>query len=335
MSDYTLHPHGIYQVRLPMGNPAWMNSYLIPDGDGYTLVDPGFNTPAVIALWERVSAELGFRFQQIRNILVTHHHPDHYGLAGWFQQQSGAPVYVSTIAKQQIEALWGEGRPLVAFFLETYRRNGLPQPIYDELALQLHNNLQQVLPQAQLSILDEGESIAIGDTVFEVLHVPGHAAGHNAFYSREWRVIFVGDQVMPDSLPDTCYVSDAYDPSPIHSYLASLDKLAPYEVELAFPGHHQPFAHFRERLEQLKQLNSERQQKVEAQFADGQWKTAYEVYFGAFEPVPALMQKRFHFTETLSRVRYALARGLIEQSEQGADGVWHYRLARSAKSEQE
>lgn len=325
MSDYSLHPHGIYQIRLPMGNPAWMNSYLLPDGEGYTLIDPGFNTEATIAFWHEISKEIGFTFDQIRKIIVTHHHPDHYGLAGWFQQQSHAPVYVSTVAREQIEGLWGEGRPLVAFFMETYQKNGLPEDLLGQMRIHLDNNMQQVLPQATLTLLDEGESIQIGDAVFEVLSIPGHAAGHNAFYSKALQIIFVGDQVMPGSLPDTCYVSDEFDPSPIHSFIQSLDKLKPYSVQLAFPGHHQPFAHFTERLAQLKELNAERQQKVVDQFTADEWKTAYEAYYGVFEPVPALIQKRFHFTETISRVRYALSRGLIEQTEQ--NGVVKYRKA--------
>jgi glyoxylase-like metal-dependent hydrolase (beta-lactamase superfamily II) len=323
MSQITLHPHGIYQVRLPMANPPWMNSYLVPDGDGYALIDPGFNTEAVIELWQSVAKEIGLSFDRIRKILVTHHHPDHYGLAGWFQQQSGAPVYVSTLAKRQIEGLWGEGRPLVAHFLETYRQNGMPADLLAQLKEQLENNLHQVLPHATLTTLDEGETIRIGDTVFQVLHVPGHAAGHSAFYSEDWQVIFIGDEVMPDSLPDTCFVSDEFDPSPIRSYIESLDKLHPYQVQWAFPGHHQPFAHFRERLAQLHRLNAERQQKVVDQFAADTWKTVYEAYYGVFEPVSSLIQKRFHFTETISRVRYALSQGLIEQTEQ--NGILKYR----------
>lgn len=325
MSDYSLHPHGIYQIRLPMGNPAWMNSYLLPDGDGYALIDPGFSTEAAIAYWHEVSAEIGFTFDQIRKIIVTHHHPDHYGLAGWFQRQSHAPVYVSSLAKQQIEAIWGAGRPLIAFFLDTYRRNGLPQELHAQLRNQWEGTAQQVLPQAELTLLDEGQTLQIGDTVFEVLSIPGHAAGHNALYSKDWQIIFVGDQVMPDSLPDTCYVAERFDPSPVHSFIQSLDKLKPYTVQLAFPGHHQPFAHFSERLEQLEALNAERQQQVVDQFTADSWKSAYEAYYGVFEPVPALIQKRFHFTETLSRVSYALTQGLIEETEQ--DGVLKYRQA--------
>ena len=323
LSHYTLHPHGIYQIRLPMGSSFWMNSYLIPDGDGYTIIDPGFNTEEIINLWHKVSREIGFTFNQIRKIIVTHHHPDHYGLSGWFQQHSNAPVYVSSLAKQQIEGLWGEGRPLVSFFLETYRKNGIPERLYEQLEENLIDNIQQVLPHATTTILDKGQAIQIGDSTYEVLLIAGHAAGHLALYSKELKIIFVGDQVMPDSSPDTCYVADEYDVNPIQSYIQSLNSLKGYDVRMAFPGHHQPFHHFIERLEQLKQLNEERQQKVEKQFTVDEWKTAYEAYYGVFEPVPALIQKRFHFTETLSRVRYALLNGLIEQTEQA--GVVKYK----------
>ncbi|WP_135546364.1 MBL fold metallo-hydrolase [Paenibacillus cymbidii] len=325
MSDYTLHSHGIYQIRLPMGNPPWMNSYVLPDGDGFTLIDPGFNTEEIVAFWQETGPRIGLDFGKIRQILVTHHHPDHYGLAGWFQQQSGAPVYISTVAKRQIEGIWGEGRRLVPLFLDTYYRNGLPQLLVEQLREQWDSSISRVLPKPSLTVLDEGGKVRVGDIELEVLGIPGHAAGHNAFYSREWQAIFVGDQVMPDSLPDTCYVSDEFDTNPIRSFLDSLDKLQPYAVQLAFPGHHQPFSHFAERLEKLRQLNAERQRKVEAQLIGGEWKSAYEAYYDVFEPVPSLVQKRFHFTETISRIRYALSRGIIEQTVQ--EGVLKYRYA--------
>ena len=320
---YTVHEHGVYQVRLPMGEGFWMNSYLLPDGDGYSIIDPGFYTEEIVKVWENVSEELGFSLQQINMIIVTHHHPDHYGLSGWLQQKSSAPVYVSELADQQIKALWGRERPLLNYFLETFRNNGVPQELYEGLEAQLADNLSQVLPHATTTIVHEGDILTVGALQLELIHIPGHAAGHLALYNPEHKLIFVGDEVMPDSLPDTCYVADEYDANPIQSYIDSLYKLKRYEVSKAFPGHHQPFTNFSERLEQLEHLNEERQQKVVAQFTEDKWITTYDAYYGVFEPIAALIQKRFHFTETLSRLRYAWKLGHIEQREEA--GVLKYR----------
>jgi len=323
LSRFTKHELGIVQVRIPMGPTFWMNSYLIPDSDGYSIIDPGMYTEEVVQLWQDESEEIGFQLKQIKKIVVTHHHPDHYGLSGWLQEQSGAPVYLSKLADEQVKALWGGQRPLMTYFLETYRQNGLPAELYEQLKEQLADNLLQVLPHANTTIINEGESIQLGELKLEIIHTPGHAAGHLSFYSEEHELIFVGDTVMPDSLPDTCYVAEEYDANPISSYIETLNKLKRYKVKKAFPGHHQPFLNFSERLSQLEQLNKDRQQKVVEQFTAEEWKTAYEAYFGVFEPIDALIQKRFHYTETLSRVRYAFAEGLIEQKE--ASSIITYR----------
>ncbi len=67
----------------------------IRGSDGYTVIDPGLHTPDAEALWEQVLQERGIGFEHVEQIVLTHHHPDHYGMAGWFQERTGAPVLLS------------------------------------------------------------------------------------------------------------------------------------------------------------------------------------------------------------------------------------------------
>lgn len=49
----------------------------------------------------------------------------------------------------------------------------------------------------------EGENITFGDITFEVLFVPGHSAGHVAFYHRETGKLFSGDVLFQGSIGRT------------------------------------------------------------------------------------------------------------------------------------
>ncbi|WP_131017629.1 MBL fold metallo-hydrolase [Paenibacillus thalictri] len=322
MDLVSLHPNGIYQIRLPMGNPAWVNCYLIPDNGGYSVIDVGMHTETAVEMWRRASEQIGFTFEQIRSIVITHHHPDHYGLAGWLQQQSGAPVYVSSLAKRQIEGLWGENRWLVGSMLEMYRENGLPADVYAEMVQHWQGNGEQVKPHAQLTELNPGSSIVIGGEHYEVVDMPGHAAGHIGLYNKADRLLLCGDAIMPDSLPDTCFVPGGVDESPVESFLQTLKRMEAYEVELAFPGHYDPFSGFGKRLDELRELNAERQSRLLDQIRP-EPVTAFEIYARSFPPAASILQLRFGFTETLSRLRWAQELKLVEPVRQ--DGVVLYR----------
>ena len=83
---------GIHWLRMPMPFPLdHINLWLLEDGDSWTLVDTGYNTEEVRGLWRAVISNfLGGR--PITRLIVTHFHPDHMSLAGWFVDELGADL---------------------------------------------------------------------------------------------------------------------------------------------------------------------------------------------------------------------------------------------------
>ena len=83
-------------TRIPLGNTVFEgqnNAYLI-QGEVTTLVDVGIAMADARAdLVDGLSAA-GVELADLDQILLTHWHPDHSGLAGDLQAQSGAPVFV-------------------------------------------------------------------------------------------------------------------------------------------------------------------------------------------------------------------------------------------------
>ena len=100
----------IYQIKVPLPFPLrWVNSYLIRGRAGWTVIDPGLHSEETERVWEEARERIGFAWPDVVRIVLTHHHPDHYGMSGWLQERSKAPVYISRLGMEQAQAFWGEG----------------------------------------------------------------------------------------------------------------------------------------------------------------------------------------------------------------------------------
>ena len=81
---------GVLWIRLPLPMALdHVNVYALDDGDGWTIVDTGFHSRKSVAIWQSVlEGALGGR--PVKRVVVTHHHPDHIGNAGWFNANAAA-----------------------------------------------------------------------------------------------------------------------------------------------------------------------------------------------------------------------------------------------------
>ncbi len=81
---------GIYQLKVPIPeNPLeYLNCYLIEGKDGWLMVDTGWYTPDAFSALEAGLKDLGLAPVDIATMVVTHVHPDHFGLAGRIKQIS-------------------------------------------------------------------------------------------------------------------------------------------------------------------------------------------------------------------------------------------------------
>jgi len=269
--------NGWLQIKVPLPySLKWVNAYLLPEQTGWTLIDPGLRTEEIESFWNETLAELDIRLQDIRTIVLTHHHPDHYGLAGWFQERSGATVWMSKVAHGNAMRLWGENETFSDELTDAFLRHGLAEELEDEIRNHMRGFRGKVSPQPEdVRYISPGERFPMGGTEWEVYGGEGHAPGHLLFYERESGRLICGDQVLPDITPNIGWMPGG-DPDPLKSFMDSLHGVGHLEVSIVFPGHRDPFSSYRQRIEELLGHHERRMRKMADLIGDDE-KSAFEV----------------------------------------------------------
>ncbi|SFE50443.1 Glyoxylase, beta-lactamase superfamily II [Paenibacillus algorifonticola] len=298
--------HGLLQVKLPLPFALKsVNSYVLTEpAGGYTLIDPGLRTEETLAAWEEVFANHSFAPEQITRIVLTHQHPDHYGLAGHFAELSGAPVLMSRRAHRYAKRLWGADSTMTEELAALFALHGMPQRYIDEISSNLSSFHEKVSPQPlqdQMIYIEAGETLELGGSQWELLDAPGHAYGQLCFYEASKKWMICGDQVLPRITPNIS-VMPGEEINPLGDFLASLDHLSEYEVLRAFPGHYDSFTTFASRIAEIKQHHVERLEQMLVMLEEPL--TGFEVCgrsFGA-RAQQSPHQHRFAMAETLAHL---------------------------------
>ena len=72
-------------MRLPLPMALdHVNVYALDEGDSWTVIDTGFDSRKSRAIWADLLAG-PMAGKPVSRVVITHHHPDHVGLAGWFR----------------------------------------------------------------------------------------------------------------------------------------------------------------------------------------------------------------------------------------------------------
>ena len=304
--------NGVHQIKSPCpGDASWYtNVYVIEGGDGHILVDSGWDSQESLwALQEGIKAA-NLKLRDIKKVVITHIHPDHYGLSSKVKQICGAPVAIHRVDAGFISPRYKDFDNLIKKTEEMLRQNGVPEnelPQLKEASLWMS---KYVTPDAPEVKLEDGDTISNDTFEFEVLWTPGHSPGHICLYERERRFILTGDHVLYDTTPHVGLNPQSGD-NPLGNYISSLKKLERLKVHFILPGHGPMFNALGLIIEKILQHHEERKRAIMQALRDG-LKTAYEVaqqipwmvYEGrsSFQDLE-VWDKRMAVTETLAHLK--------------------------------
>ena len=233
--------HHIHQITLPTPFPVGpVHAYLV-QGDPLTLVDTGPRTPAALAALQAGLAEHGVALDDIRRVIITHAHADHYGLVGPIVAASGAEVWSHSLAQPLIEGWTSYLVPREQFWLDLLLAAGVPAALAEQTA-HLYRGMQQFITHAPVTrLLDEGDTIEMAGAAWQVLHCPGHADNLVCLYQPTDRLLLGNDHLLAhissNAIVGPPPLGETQRRRPLVDYWASLCRVYDMQIALVLTGH--------------------------------------------------------------------------------------------------
>jgi glyoxylase-like metal-dependent hydrolase (beta-lactamase superfamily II) len=253
---------GIYRLELPMPfELKHVNVYLLRDGAGFTLIDTGLQTDESRQALNQKLAEMTVPVDDISRILITHIHPDHFGLAGELRDRSGAELVIHRLEVALMEPRYARAEDLVHDVAEWLSKNGVP-PAEAEFLKSASMAAREFVSVVEPDTLLEGaERLPLGSSELLVVWTPGHSPGHCCFYWPDRRILFSGDHLLPKISPNIgLHPQSGADP--LDDYIQSLQRIQSLAIDTVLPAHGDPFQDHGNRIGTIIQHHEDRKRAL-------------------------------------------------------------------------
>ena len=312
---------GIYQLKVPIpDNPMkHLNSYLIEGKNGWLMIDTGWYTPDAFSSLQAGLKELGLALGDIATMIVTHVHPDHFGLAGRIKQANPrSELLIHRYESDLIDSRYIKFSELADKMQSMLKRHGVPASDLSTLPSASMPTLQFVTMTFPDGVLYGGEIVTTGIYDLEIIWTPGHSPGHICLYEPRNCLLFSGDHVLPTVSPSVGYHVQSGD-NPLGDYIYALHKIENLPVTKVLPAHESIFTGLRDRIREI--INHHERRKTEIQQAIAKEAlNAYEIARQITWDIPELvweqfppLQKRFAVTETIAHLEYMRWEGKVKR----------------------
>jgi glyoxylase-like metal-dependent hydrolase (beta-lactamase superfamily II) len=288
-----------------------VNVFLVRNGDSFTIVDTGLQTDESRQALNQKLEELKVPVRRISQILITHIHPDHFGLAAELRERAGSELVIHRLEVALMEPRYARAEDLVHDVAEWLNKNGVP-PEQAEFLKSASMAAREFVKVVEPDTLLEGaERLPLDGSELEVVWTPGHSPGHCCFYWPERRLLFSGDHLLPKISPNIgLHPQSGADP--LDDYLDSLGRIERLEVDLVLPAHGDPFRDHRERIHAITEHHAERKQALldlarEAEISA--WQLAGGLFHGIRDR--NVFQQRLALQETLAHCQSLAVEGRL------------------------
>ncbi|MFZ0717976.1 MBL fold metallo-hydrolase, partial [Mycobacterium sp.] len=322
---------GVWATALPFPSPLrYSLSYIVDTPGGTILVDAGWDSDAG---WDKFLAGLanaGKAIDDVRGLVVTHAHADHFGLAARLRTVSDAWIALHPAERPQI--VENEAATMRRFedMYEWMQRCGAP-PMQLEA---LRNDLDEVSRRFPVVApdIDLVASAPIPDTQGQLVavHTAGHTPGSVCFLDRERGLLFTGDHFLPRVSPNVSKRPTS-DVDPLRDYLSSLatvDEIDAQAPVTALPGHEWAFGAVGRRVSELRTHHEARLDEIAHAVLDGRstvWEVAQAVRWSRPFTELSTLALRSAIGETYAHLYRLEAAGRIRPVREEAERAARWR----------
>jgi glyoxylase-like metal-dependent hydrolase (beta-lactamase superfamily II) len=252
-----------------------VNAYVIV-AEPITMIDAGVNTVDAENALKLGFAAKGLFVEGVERLLITHGHPDHYGLVPTIRKMSHAEAFMGEEEFARItdsRVPWEMGRLLL--------EAGFPMELLEKMG-ERERTMRRVhqVTQLECTPVKVGDVFEFRDFSLEAISLPGHTGGHLGYWEEKSGTLFAGDTLLPHISPNPLLEPEGEPPSQrrrsLKQYLESLARLEELDLRLVFPGHGPPITTPAENIRYMREHHGRRLDVV-ADCLDETGKSAYAV----------------------------------------------------------
>jgi len=232
---------GVWRLRLPLPWPGVPhgNVWAVAADGGVVLFDTGIGGRGRLRQFDLALAQAGFGLEDVKLLVCTHSHSDHYGLAAPIVEEAGCELWM--------HPRWGHIRlladdPAAALEqrIEVARQSGVPPAALERYRESREGDQEtgvEAIVEPDRDLLP-GVEVETDLGTWQVHETPGHAPSHVVLHQPERRLMISGDHLLGRTV---LFFDHGHSPDPVGEFLASLDEVEPLAVDLCLPGHGRPF----------------------------------------------------------------------------------------------
>jgi glyoxylase-like metal-dependent hydrolase (beta-lactamase superfamily II) len=266
---------GVWRLRLALPWPGVPhgNAWAVASDGGIVLFDTGIGGTGRLRQLDLALAQVGFGLEDVRLLVCTHSHTDHYGLAAPIVETAGCELWMHP-DWEHVRLLADDPAAALEQRLEVARQSGVSGATlerYRESRSDGDTGIDAVVePDRDLL---PGVEVETDLGAWQVHETPGHAPSHVVLHQPERRLMVSGDHLLGRTV---LFFDHGHAPDPVGEFLHSLDEVEPLAVDLVLPGHGRPFRDPDAKIAEARRQVDELLGKVRESLAGGE-KTAFEI----------------------------------------------------------
>jgi len=266
---------GIWRLRLPLPWPGVPhgNAWAVAADGGIVLFDTGIGGEGGLRRFDIALAQAGFGLEDVRLLVCTHSHTDHYGLAAPIVEGAGCQLWMHP-RWEHVRLLADDPAAALEQRIEAARQGGVPPA-----ALERYRERREGEDNGIDAIVEPDRDLVPGVEVetdlgaWQVYETPGHAPSHVVLHQPERRLLISGDHLLGRTV---LFFDHGHSPDPVGEFLTGLDQVEPLDVDLVLPGHGRTFRDPEAKIAEARRQVGELLEKVRAALAEGE-RTGFEI----------------------------------------------------------
>ena len=266
---------GIWRLRLALPWPGVPhgNAWAVASDGGIVMFDTGIGGEGRLRQLDLALAQAGFGIEDVRLVVCTHSHTDHYGLGGAIVERAGCELWMHP-RWEHVRLLADDPAAALEQRIEVARQSGVP-PAALERYREARSDGETGIDRLKEPDRDLVPGVEIETDLgnWQVHETPGHAPSHVVLHQPERKLLISGDHLLGRTV---LFFDHGHSPDPVGEFLGSLDRVEPLDVDLVLPGHGRTFRDPEAKIAESRRQVEELLGKVRAALEGGEH-TAFEI----------------------------------------------------------